>query len=1325
MNSQFSGYDASSTAAANAAATNDAAGGPIHTITAAFANAPDDYDGYDNARARKRRLTVSDARRLDDAAEAQFADAGNNGLFGMFDHHAAGGYAASSQSQPSIGPLMAGGGPGLSSLPIPPEAEGPSFHNAVPFGDMGFSHGAYMQGDCDGYPAHSSRALMNPLSPHAAADRTAAGRKHQSLSIAIGRGHNDPAPQEPPTPGMFSPSFMDAVEGAAAAAAAAAAGVSSPFYNVASPYTPGGHSHHHSFSIPGAVPQGHGAADIFSPGSLTGTFRSDTADSGVSGPSVAGMTSNGTIDDFSAGLNITMNAVAAAAAAMGGPYDGSAHHRSSPNTSAFSRVPQGAEDMSHLLYGANHNAAQSQHQHSQHSQSGGLGIDINATTLAGLTNIPGFDQFPPASLSLGGSIDHGRFSSVGGPQPPLTISSPIVTAGVADTAGAPPHMVKSPMAAPRKSRKRAATVANIRSGCNPQQMSQGQRPPSSATLISGGRMASHSLSSSDAHTGPVFNSQAVVHGSGSKVMMVLTSKVAQKSYGTEKRFLCPPPTVLLFGDSWGLPTMASGDEAARSGDFAANMPRISVSVPTNDGADELGDGQSGSSETRTSQMEWLPAPEPSQKPKQHIPHTAVPPPRVPQEDETVTGRFVAKQLFINDVDEKRKKVAVKVRLHDPSGQITLNEFESRPIKVISKPSKKRQSVKNVDLCIHHGSTISLFNRLRSQTVSTKYLGATCSMSVGGPRPFWFPAGPTGDEPSSGTGSAAATTTFVARNSVWDPFIIWIVNTHLSQQEIEAFNARIAKNRTPIPGYPTPPTFALHPQCPPDFDAGGGGGAGDMDSDPAGQPQPRAPIPILYNQPVILQCVSTGMCSPVLTLRKVEKGSIATGSFYGRDSTRDVLGDPVSQLHKVAFEVRVQTRDELPAVTVTPAGLNTSVGSYLSCMGDIVGIRSTSDGRQLSCDSGAGSGSNGSGSGKSVGARVSPGHSRRQSKDGASVGTTSWAEDVGDSAVWTMVGTDCAIYRFDYPPSEDIVAQIHEVGATAAAATHNAAFGSSGTPVSSGLTGSLALPPTPTSPHGVRDYLQDPRQQLNLDMIFAGDRQDSTGTVGLGIDGGFHANSMDASFAAAAVCGMGISAGMGTNQSGAPLSADGERAVPVVFESSVQHPPTINPSALEGGRRHSDGSLLVPERSYISLQGLNFTPDMVVRFGERQSMFTEFKSPESIVCLGPLASEFAVEDKQHQQTIPTSPSASDSSTNPQGSDDAAGVLGPHHHHHHTHRASSAESTASSATATHSHTASLPGTGKRSAGDRIKVPIYLSCNGGSGPTFKTGQLYTVHL
>uniref|UniRef100_A0A672MQZ5 Recombination signal binding protein for immunoglobulin kappa J region like n=1 Tax=Sinocyclocheilus grahami TaxID=75366 RepID=A0A672MQZ5_SINGR len=113
-------------------------------------------------------------------------------------------------------------------------------------------------------------------------------------------------------------------------------------------------------------------------------------------------------------------------------------------------------------------------------------------------------------------------------------------------------------------------------------------------------------------------------------VIILHAKVAQKSYGNEKRFFCPPPCVYLSGHGWKL-----------------------------------------------------------------------------------------RQEQLKDTD-KRKHFRLLLHLFHSGGQ-EIGTFNSRLIKVISKPSQKRQSMKNADLCISSGSKVSLFNRLRSQTVSTRYL----------------------------------------------------------------------------------------------------------------------------------------------------------------------------------------------------------------------------------------------------------------------------------------------------------------------------------------------------------------------------------------------------------------------------------------------------------------------------------------------------------------------------------------------------------------------------------------------------------------------------
>ncbi|XP_017540662.2 recombining binding protein suppressor of hairless-like protein isoform X1 [Pygocentrus nattereri] len=161
-------------------------------------------------------------------------------------------------------------------------------------------------------------------------------------------------------------------------------------------------------------------------------------------------------------------------------------------------------------------------------------------------------------------------------------------------------------------------------------------------------------------------------------VLILHAKVAQKSYGNEKRFFCPPPCVYLYGTGWNLRQehlKGLGESSCR---LCGYMCLDSSPGPQ---ADSF---------------------------------------KLSFEEQTDKRMFAcAKTLYISDTD-KRKHFRLLLHLFHSGGQ-EIGSFQSGLIKVISKPSQKRQSMKNADLCISSGSRVSLFNRLRSQTVSTRYL----------------------------------------------------------------------------------------------------------------------------------------------------------------------------------------------------------------------------------------------------------------------------------------------------------------------------------------------------------------------------------------------------------------------------------------------------------------------------------------------------------------------------------------------------------------------------------------------------------------------------
>lgn len=164
----------------------------------------------------------------------------------------------------------------------------------------------------------------------------------------------------------------------------------------------------------------------------------------------------------------------------------------------------------------------------------------------------------------------------------------------------------------------------------------------------------------------------------------LHASVAQKSYGTEKRFLCPPPAVNVRG-------------ALRHTEHA--VPALFMQIQSEDGERFSGEQLAALDEAHQARFTEL----------------------------HVTGTGKAKsfrlQLHLLARREQEAREAKRQRVDEHDTSASWASFDSAPIGIISKPSKKSAKARHASAHITSNASVSLFNRINSQTYRTKYLSA--------------------------------------------------------------------------------------------------------------------------------------------------------------------------------------------------------------------------------------------------------------------------------------------------------------------------------------------------------------------------------------------------------------------------------------------------------------------------------------------------------------------------------------------------------------------------------------------------------------------------
>ncbi|KAI3631053.1 hypothetical protein MIR68_010543 [Amoeboaphelidium protococcarum] len=278
---------------------------------------------------------------------------------------------------------------------------------------------------------------------------------------------------------------------------------------------------------------------------------------------------------------------------------------------------------------------------------------------------------------------------------------------------------------------------------------------------------------------------------------VMTPCIAQKSYGTEKRFFCPPPMISMSSQllrSVNDNADNSGSKAAGEEQDAKEVPSVTTS-PHHTGqlnADSCG----GQPSLLLHQMDLQIPDEQSVLAvfrNMHMNDVSQLKMGINQEEQDVrehVGQILGPSLV---ADQQKKDFVLNFRLSDQK-QGHLGTFQSQPMSLISKPSKRKFSSKlakkplspltsqaafGPDIIVA-GSAIALFNRVKNQNISTRCLALEFNAREG-------------------------RRVLVGKNVAWHPFQLQISGTHSFEdnQERVIFDGQIVRICSTNPDFRSP------------------------------------------------------------------------------------------------------------------------------------------------------------------------------------------------------------------------------------------------------------------------------------------------------------------------------------------------------------------------------------------------------------------------------------------------------------------------------------------------------------------------------------------